>query len=179
MKRKVFAAVALSVVLAAPAFADWRVDVGADVPWGIGAVLSGFGGSTSAGINVLENYLFLVPEVGFHYQFAAGPVRLGLGLRAFSLVLESLAWPNAFAEVNLGPIAVDLNVGGGAFLAFGLFNDLTTGSLIIPDLSAYLKLGKVFRVGVGAMYFYFPSQSWSGNAFPYVIYLSGKFSFRF
>ncbi len=177
MKKKMLVAVAVGLLVAGTAFADWRIDVGADIPWGIGSVVSGFGGGSQSDINVLQNFVFLVPEGNFLYQWPVGPLNLGVGVRAFSLVLESVAWPNAFAELNLGPIAVDLNVGGGAFLFFGLFNELTTGTVVIPDLSAYFKIGKVFRVGAGGMLFYDPSIV--TTSLPYAIYLAGKFSFTF
>lgn len=177
MKKTILTTVVLSVLLAAPAFAEWRIDAGVDVPWGVGNAISTLGGSSTSGVNILESGVFPVPEGNFLYQAPVGPVKLGIGIRAFSLIVESAAWPNAMAEVNLGPVAIDLQVGGGVFLFFGLFSDLTTGAVVIPDLSAYFKLGKIFRLGGGGMLFYDPNLSSSGV--PYVIYLAGKLSFTF
>lgn len=179
MRKKLLIAIAVSLLSAATAFADWRVDVGADIPWGIGSVTSSFGGGSQSGINLLQNFVFLVPDGDILYQWPVGPLNLGVGARAFSLILETVAWPSAFAELNLGPVALDLSVGGGAFLFFGLYNSLTTGTVIIPDLAAYFKIGKIFRVGGGGMVFYDPNVVSSGAGLPYAIYLSGKFSFTF
>lgn len=179
MRKKTLIVVALSVLIAGHAFSEWRIDVGADVPWGIGAVVSDLGGSSQTNVNVLQNFVFLVPEGNFLYQFPIGPIKLGAGVRAFSLVLESVAWPNAFAEVNLGPVAIDLNLGGGIFFLFGLYNNIATSSLVIPDLSAYFKLGKSFRIGGGGIMFYDMDSSTRGSIVPYSIYLAAKFSFTF
>lgn len=179
MRKKTLVAIVLGVILAGHAFGEWRIDVGADIPWGIGTVVSGYGDTSQGGVNVLQNFVFIVPEANMLYQFPVGPVNLGVGVRAFSLVLETIAWPNAFAEVNVGPVAIDFNIGGGAFLFFGLYTNLTTSAVIIPDLSAYFKLGKIFRIGLGGMLFYNPQTVGNIGYVPYTIYLSGKFSFKF
>lgn len=179
MKKKILIVAALCVLIAGPAFSEWRIDAGADVPWGIGAVVSDLGAQSNTSTNVLSHFVFLIPEGNFLYQFPVGPVKLGAGVRAFSLVLETIAWPNAFAEVNLGPVAIDLNVGGGFFFMFGLYNDLRSSSLVIPDLSAYYKIGKIFRIGGGGILFYDLNPTTRGNVVPYSLYLGAKFSFTF
>lgn len=179
MKKKIPIVILFSILIAGPAFSELRVDVGADIPWGIGAVISGFSDPSQTSVNVLQNFVFLVPEGNVLYQFPLGPVKLGAGIRAFSLILETIAWPNALAELNLGPVAVDLNLGGGVYFLFGLYNQLSTSSVIVPDLSAYFKIGKTFRVGGGGIFFYDLNSATRGSAVPYAIYLAGKFSFTF
>lgn len=179
MRKKTLLILALSLLIAGHAFSEWRIDVGADVPWGIGAVVSDLQGQASTNVNVLQNFVFLVPEGNFLYQFPVGPVKIGAGVRAFSLVLETVAWPNALAEVNLGPVAIDLNLGGGLFFFFGLYNHLSTSSVVIPDLSAYFKLGKTFRIGGGGLLFYDLNSSTRTTVVPYSVYLAAKFSFTF
>ncbi len=169
---------ALFAILAMPLFAEMRIDVGADIPINMGVAVSGIGGTTQTqSIDVLTNYLFLLPEASVMYQVPVGPMNFGIGVRGLSFIVESLIWPNLFAEANLGPVAIDFNVGGGAFLFFGLYNHLGTGSVWIPDLSAYFKIGKVFRLGAGVALLLGPDVSAGTSVVPYVFYFGGKFSF--
>jgi len=87
-------------------------------------------------------------------------------------------WPNAFAEIDLGPVVVEAQVGGGGFLFFGLVSDFQTGRVFFPDLSAWLKLGKEgnLRLGAGAIGVYLPEQT---SDLPIVFYLGGKIALTF
>ncbi len=180
MRRKMLIVAILLTVLALPAFAELRLDFGLDVPVGLGAAASdSAGNSQSVQLDVLSSYVFLLPEASLLYQIPAGPVKLGLGVRAFSLVLETVVYPNLLAELNLGPVAVDLNVGGGAFLFFGLANQFSTGAVIVPDLSAYLKLAKIFRIGVGGALIYSSDLYSASKTLPWVVYLAARISLTF
>jgi len=101
-------------------------------------------------------------------------VKLGVGVRAFTLILETALWPNAFAELHLGPVAFEAQVGGGLFALVGLYNNVKAGNLFFPDLSVWYKIGKkqLFRLGGGVMGFYFPEIASEGIAFAF--YLGGK-----
>jgi hypothetical protein len=177
--KRVFIALAIFAVVAAAGFADWRADIGVDIPWQLGATVEqGVLGDDpqNESLNVLAELTILLPEVMIGYEGRLGPVNVGAGARVFTFILESLLYPAAFAEVDVGPVAVNLNVGGGGFLFFGLANQFQTANLWIPDLSAHLKLGESLRVGVGMASFLGGETQ---QVFPYVIYLSGKFVVRF
>jgi hypothetical protein len=152
MKYFVIVAV-LVLVLAAPAFAQFRIDLGAIVPMTVGT-LSGSGVETSGEIGAfLREHILPFPEASFYYQFNAGPVRLAPGVRAFTLILESLLWPNVLVELALGPVFIDAQLGGLFFVAFGLANNADAGKVLIPDLSVWVGLGKkrTFRLGGGVL----------------------------
>jgi len=171
MKRVVLIAIVIAL-LAAPAFAQFRLDVGVIVPRGAG--ISGDNGSVGG---VLADWPFIpIPEAGLYYQWDLGLLKLGVGARAASLLLETFLWPNAIAEVDLGPVAIEGQFGGGAFAVFGLANSTATGKVFFPDLSAWLKIGKKgnFRLGAGVIGVYAPGSSLFGNNMLYLVYLAGK-----
>lgn len=164
------------VVVATSGFAQFRADIGFDIPWRLGAtVTNAAGDQVSESLDVLSEFTFLLPDLMFSYEGVVGPVHLGVGARMFTLILESIAYPAAFAELDLGQLTVNFNVGGGAFLFFGLYNDLATGQLFLPDLSAHLKLGQSFRVGLGTIGLV---GELLPDANPFIVYLSGKFVVR-
>ena len=160
------------------AFAQFRIDLAIDVPVKIGISVSDLeGDSTNESIDVLEFGTFPVPEALFAYQTSLGPVKVGGGLRVFSLILESIAWPHIYSEIDLSPIVINAGIGGGAFMMFGLYNDVNTANLFIPDMHIAYKFGDTFRLGIGAMGF--TGSDIYSDAFPYMIYLTGRFSLLF
>lgn len=175
MKKVVLALLILAVVGTA-GFADGRADIGMAIPWKLGATLSSSLGDNED-LNILSEFTFLVPQVFLGYEFGIGPVNLGVGGRLYTLILESVAMPAAFAEVVLGPVALNLNVGGGGFLFFGLYNNLLTEPLLLPDISAHIRLGKSLHLGLGTTVIMHPDIP--EDVLPYIIYLSGKFVVRF
>jgi hypothetical protein len=175
MKKVLLVVVAL-VLLGTAAFADGRADIGIAVPWKLGTTLSDSIGDTEE-LNVLANFTFLVPQLFLGYEFELGPVNLGLGGRLYTLIFESVASPAAFAELELGPVALNLNVAGGGFLFFGLYNDFATAPLFLPDLSAHVRLGKSLHLGLGTTFIM--HRDLPEGVRPYVLYLSGKFIVRF
>jgi hypothetical protein len=173
MKRAALLFFILALV-AVPAFSQLRLDIGVDVPRGIGAVLQGDTQISKDAVDFFSNYVFPFPEAALHYQFDFGMVKLGVGARAFTFILETAIWPNAFAELNLGPLAIEAQAGGGLFALVGLYNSVKAGKVFMPDLSAWFKIGKkqLFRLGGGAMGIYLPEVTTEGMAFVY--YLGGK-----
>lgn len=178
MRLKVLA-LALFAMLAAPAFSQLRLDVGVDLPRNVGAVLGSQVQTSGTVGSALSATFFPFPEAALYYQFGGSLLHFGVGLRAFTFIIESIAWPNAYAEVVLGPVAIEAQVGGGLFAAFGLANSLTTGALVFPDLSAWLRLGKSFRLGGGAIAVYLPDSLGGSAGLPFLLYFGGKASILF
>jgi hypothetical protein len=149
------------VLLSMPAFADFRLDLGFDVPISLG------GGG--------ESIPFLpIPEVCLYYMWNVGPVNMGAGLRAFTFIIESAAWPNFIAEYTTGPVVFEAQLGGVFLVAFGAFGSTSTfGSVLIPDLSAWFKIGKTgaFRLGGGILGLYATSLS---SSIGWQLYFGGK-----
>jgi hypothetical protein len=42
----------------------------------------------------------------------------------YSLILLSALWPNVIAELDLGPAVLEAQLGGGAFMFFGLVSEV-------------------------------------------------------
>jgi hypothetical protein len=173
MKRTVLLTLILALV-GGMAFGQLRVDVGIALPIGIGAVLEGSSLEMSSTVGDFLSSTFLpLPEAGLHYQFDLGMVKLGVGARAFTFILETMLWPNAFVELDLGQFVAEAQLGGGAFVLLGLSSDFRTGRVFFPDLSVWLKLGQKqsIRLGAGIIGIYLPEQS---SSFPVVVYIGGK-----
>lgn len=160
------------------AFAQFRIDLAIDIPAKIGVSISDLdGGSANESIDVLEFGTFPVPEALFAYQTSLGPVKVGAGVRVFSLILVSMAWPHIYTEIDLSPIVINAGIGGGGFMMFGIVNTMDTANLLIPDMHIAYKFGDTFRLGIGAMGF--TGTDLSTDVFPYIIYLTGRFSILF
>jgi hypothetical protein len=156
MTRKTFlvvVAVALMLGAAFNAGAQVRLDMDVNVP-----VYVGF---TSAGAaqGAWNSYFIPFPDAKLSYQFPLGPVRLGAGVRVFSIIIENFLYPELYAELDLDPFVVGLSVGGLAFLEFGLLTSLLQSAgvstltgfheVILPDLSVAYKVNDWFRIGGG------------------------------
>ena len=179
MKKTVFF-ILIVLIIVPSAFSQFRLDMGVKVPVSLGVKFSELAGNTDTSYNIIKNFTFLFPEVAGTYQFNLGPVKLGAGVQLYTLILESIAWPMAFAEFDFSPViplVVNAKLGGLAYMLFGLYNHAGTGNLVIPELNAYFKLGKSFRLGGGVMVF--TSKDFTSDTFPYALYLTGNFSTTF
>ena len=173
--KKFMIVLAILVLVAVPTFAQWRLDVGAVVPRGVGLSIGGTTDTKISGVDMASWPFIPFPEAAIYYTGELGPVSLGVGARAFTLILETILWPNAFVELNLGPVALEAQVGGGFFAMFGLASATETGKVFLPDLSAWFKIGKKgnFRLGGGLIGLYMPEIT-DTDAIPFLLYLGGK-----
>lgn len=182
MKKRVFlVALLVLAVGVGTSFAQVRFDLSVDYPFGMGMVFSSYGmgdGSPQASFTNIAQY-FMFPEFSVHYQFGDGAFKAGIGARFFTLVLESIGWPNAFVELSLGKISVTAQFGGGYFLLFGLFSTTGSGAVFFPDLSVRYQISDTFSMGLGALAVYLPDvlSSLGTTAFPMVIYANARFTF--
>jgi hypothetical protein len=154
MTKKAVLVLLVLALMAAPVFAGFRADLGINVPFGSGVYSGGtldwkfFGSGGSFPV-------IPIPEVGLSYQVPLGFIHLGVGIRALPLIVANVAWPNAYAEFNLGPVVLEAQVGGGAigYYIAGGKPGLYTGAVLLPDVSVWLAPGpkRSFRIGVGAL----------------------------
>jgi hypothetical protein len=174
--KKVFIVALLLAIVALPAvFAEFRLDMAIDVPFGAGAVSTELGESES--IDILE-YAILLPEFSGAFQGSFGPVNIGGGIRVFTLILQSVAWPMVYAELDFDRLALAANVGGGLFMTFGIVGSASDFTqFFVPDVSAWFKFSERFRVGAGFIALTHPEFG-AGN-FLYLGYLSGRFTLLF
>lgn len=173
MKKVAIALVALLILAAPAAFAQFRVDAGFNAPLRVG--ISGLPGVSSDPIEVPA---FLpLPFVQLSYSPSIGPINLGVGLKAYTLIILNLAWPTVYAEIDLHPIVLQASVGGGFLFYFGAIGSgVLDTNMVMPELAAFLKLGKTGRLGLGAMTFI---ASENQEVFPYLIYGTLQFAFPF
>jgi hypothetical protein len=159
--------------LAAPSMAQMRLDIGIDVPKGVGNALPS--GIDSGVSDFLSKAFIPFPEAALYYQWDLGMIKLGAGVRAYTVILASVLWPNAFAEFDLGPLAVEAQIGGGIFAYYAVTSGgIESGKVFFPDLSAWYAFGqkRIFRLGCGAMGILLPDQS--TGSLPFVFYLGAK-----
>jgi hypothetical protein len=188
MMRKTFllvVAVALMLGAAFDAGAQVRLDMDVNVPI--------YAGYTAAGTaeGAWNSYFIPFPDAKLFYQFSLGPVNLGAGVRVFTVIIENFLYPELYAELDLNPFVVSLNVGGLAFLEFGLLTSLLQGvgvttltgfhEVILPDLSVAYKVNDWFRI-CGGVFMISPfGQSLGGVLSNNVFagYVSAKFIVMF
>jgi hypothetical protein len=174
MKKIVFFGIIILMVIPG-VFAQVRLDLAIDIPVTIGITADTGDDTIDESINFLKDIgTFTFPTAMAAYQWSFGPVKTGVGLKGYSMIIESVFWPVIYAEVDLSPIVIHANIGGLGFLYFGLGTGTTTSSLIIPDFHIAYKFGKTFRLGIGAMAL--PGIDGLEGITPYSIYLTGRFS---
>jgi hypothetical protein len=160
MKRKALIALVAVLLLCAGAVsvsAQLRLDINVNVPLYFGAFASGY---QSSGFN---SYFIPFPEAQLAYQFGEGTFHWGVGVRAFTFIVENVMFPTAFVEFALDPFVLSANVGGFAFLEFGLLSATLASahinnlsgfhSVILPDFSVGFKVNDWFRISGGAFMF--------------------------
>ncbi len=150
--------------------AQMRLDVCIDKP-----LYLGFGTSENpdlGGIDVTSVWI-LFPELQLTYQFGTPFLHGGIGARMFTFILQSVLYPCAFVEMQLGPVTANLNIGGGWFGTFGLAGGSSaTGALFFPDLNVGVNLNDWFRLG-GGIFAAWAQAIPSGVA--YAVYINARF----
>ncbi|RKX78869.1 MAG: hypothetical protein DRP70_04100 [Spirochaetes bacterium] len=163
-------AVLLTLLLVATAGvnAESQWDITLNVPYYAGLK------SSTGDIGDFSQYMFLIPDVKWNYYFGPEWLHFGVGLRLWSLVLESSIYPILSLESNLGNFVINANIGGGLILFFGLANDFLADAVFIPEVSVAYRLGKKkrFSIGTGALFIVAPnvvglenSSAFVGTAF--------------
>lgn len=133
-------------------FAESQWDISLSFPYYAGIE------TDDGGVGEFSDYLFVMPDVKWNYYFGSEQLHFGVGMRLWTLLIESAMYPIVSVESNIGNWVFNANVGGGVFLLFGIVNSLETSSLVIPDISVAYKFGKkkIFSVGTGAMFLLSP-----------------------
>ncbi|MDR2575299.1 MAG: hypothetical protein LBC52_02530 [Treponema sp.] len=92
-------------------------------------------------------------DAGLYGQYTFGMLNMGIGLRAFSLIVLNVFSPSIYAELNLWRLTLNAQITGGALYVFPLY--LIAGPYFIPELSVWYTLNKSkssqMRLGVGAL----------------------------
>lgn len=174
--KRVFLLVAFIAVLAVPAFSQFRIDLGFDVPLTVGVIGQGEIQTSNDVGEFLREHILPFPEASFYYQFEVGPLKLAPGVRVFTFILESVLWPNLMAELQFDRVFIQAQLGGLFFLSFGLANSADYGAVLFPDLSIWVGLGEErrFRLGGGVIGLMLPDLTTEGMGF--APYLGAKIS---
>jgi hypothetical protein len=178
MKKKALVVLVAVLLLGSAFSASAQVRLDVDLNWpligGIQLSSSIFG---SSGGNVdLSSWHLLLPDLRLYYQFGDEVFRGGLGLRMYTVILESLFFPEAYLEVNLKPIVINASLGGFVFGVFGLYTNVSTADLLLPELSAYWAITDWFRLGGGVLFFVPTSTN---SVFGYIGFIGARFVFVF
>jgi hypothetical protein len=190
MKRLILV-LAITAAVIVPASAQMRIDLGLWKPLGIGFTqVPEVNSELEKANDVISSQIWLmIPEVGAYYEFNLKPLPLkfGVGVRALTAIIATAGYPNAFAELELGPLEIEAQI-GGLFFGYYVLNTIggEFGKVFIPDLSAWLALGKnkSFRIGGGATMLYAPdavnelNDSSGRTVIPFIYYASAKFVIR-
>lgn len=179
MKKKALIALVVVLLLCAGALnVSAQVRLEGNLSWPVlgGIKLdSSIYGSSGSSVD-LSQYHLLLPDFRIYYQFGDGILRGGIGARVYSLIIESIIYPEAFIEVELTPIVLEASLGGYVFGVFGLYNNVTTAQLMIPDLNVGWAIAPWFRLGAGVLMFAPLNGNWSQN-FGYIGYIGARFIF--
>jgi hypothetical protein len=178
MRRRHIGAVVAAVLLctcAAGAGAQFRLDFEIALPVFQGLNPGDLGISGGA---TISRYLFLLPGVEAAYQFDEGPVRFGVGARAVTFILESLAWPDTFVEMDINHVVIRGDLGGGFFLSFGGVNQVPRNSWtwVVPQIDIGFTLSDSFRLSGGAIALA-PLDNLSN--FGFLLYVNARFTVLF
>lgn len=174
MKRRHIVAVVVAVLLCAEAVgasAQLRFDFEVAFPVFEGINLGDLGVSGGA---TISQYLFLLPMIEATYQFGEGPVRFGVGAKAVTFIIESLLWPNAFIEIDLNPVVIRGDLGGGVFLSFGRVNQVpdTSWTWVIPQIDVSFAHTDWFRLSGGVIAL---APFDTMNKFGFLLYVNARF----
>lgn len=165
--------VVLSSLVGTNAFAQFRMDIDINVPFSatlVSDIMAINGGTNAASTSI--PFTFLVPDVKALGQAELGIVRLGGGVRLFSIILETILFPEVFAEVKLGPVAANLSLGGYAYGLVGIYSNLHFWNVMTIDASLGFDVTNWFRAQVG---FFGLTPFDDMNNFVGVVYAGGKF----
>ena len=166
----IFLAVLIGFLAIVPVSADSQVDIGLHIPYRIGIE------SEDQDFNEAIDYAFLVPDVKWNYFFLDDTLKVGVGARLFTVILESFVYPIVTVEAEMNNFVISAHAGGFAFFFFGLYNDLQTGSILLPEVSVAYRFNDWFSLGTGAMFFFAPETA-DFNNFAYVGDIFARFTF--
>jgi hypothetical protein len=123
-----------------------------------------------------NEYIIPIPDLRLAYYWGTDSLRFGPGLRILSIIQVSVVYPLLFAELDVGPLVIHANVGGGAYLANAILQTRAdVYEYLVPEISIAYRLTETVQVGTGGDIFL---ASGDGGDFNNVAYL-GTFFLRF
>lgn len=175
--KKILICMVLILCISVPAaFSQFRFEIGASAPITVGAFDSSTSDFADIGSILDEVGIIPIPNLALLLQLDAGPIKLGAGIKAWTALIASAAYPIVQAELALGALSIDASLGGYFLAYYGVPNTFGFEEIgaFIPDLSVWLGIGKknAFRIGGGAMGLI--PTSFDLTTVPYVVYAGLK-----
>jgi len=175
--KKILICMTLILCISVPAaFSQFRFEIGASAPITFGAFDSETAGFADVGGMLDEVGIIPIPNLALLLQLDAGPIKLGAGIKAWTALVASVAYPIVQAEIALGALSIDASLGGYFLAYYGIPNTFGFEEIgaFIPDISAWLGIGKknAFRIGGGAMGLI--PTTFDLTVVPYVVYAGLK-----
>jgi len=165
----------LILIAAQSAVAQFRFEMGFNTPVGYGVLNDkGIYGEFT---NVLKEVGFLpIPFASVHVGMFDQGGGIGVGIKAHSAIIATIAYPSIMGEVSLSKCSVEASVGGLYalhYLVGGSFG-ITPIPALVSELSIWYPWGRkgILRVGVGVSAI-FPSD-FSFSEMPYVGWIGLK-----
>lgn len=176
MKRKgqlvfLFMCTLMLVGIVGQATAEMQIDIGVNVPYYLGIK------AEDDDVGDTLDWVFLLPDVKFNWLHDLGPVRVGGGIRLWTFIIQSVAYPILSVEADVGPVVLNANMGGGAFLFFGLWNSVEFSKVFLPEVSVAYRFTEGFSVGTGALLLFAPEVT-DLSSFGYMGTVFARFTIR-
>ena len=140
-----------------------------------GLNISNLTGSSSYSYDLSGLHIPL-PYVELAYQFGDSPIRGGVGLRSYTLLVEFLGWPMGYVELTIDQLVLRAELGGFAFFLLGVYNDFTLNSHLLPDIQVSYAIAPWFRVGAGVLGL---ATFDNFNTFGWLFYINARFVLSF
>jgi hypothetical protein len=155
MKKRLFVAAIMVLAMTPILFAQIRFEIGANAPIKVGYISNLQTQSASFVDAISQVGIIPIPNLSLFLQADLSVIKLGVGLRAQSVLIFSAAYPLIQAELALGALAIDASIGGYYFGYYGLggIYGIQNLGILLPDLSAWFGFGKsrTFRIGGGVI----------------------------
>jgi hypothetical protein len=178
MKRKLVLMVLVATLFlgaTAAARADVRLDFDVPVLLSAGLNVSDLTGSSAISFD-LSNFHIPLPYAMLAYQFGDSFLRGGIGVRAYTVLIEFVGWPMGYVEVELDRLVLRAELGGFGVVALGVTNSLLTTDIVISDFQLGYAVFPWLRLGAGVL-LAAPPSNFSNNG--WLFYVNARFTFDF
>lgn len=170
--RTVLLILAFTVAAAAPVAAGPQLDIGVNIPLAVGISVDGE--------NAMEEIPFHIPipDLMFNYFFIESPIKLGVGVRVWTIIVLTGGYPIATVEFETNRLLLNAHIGGGIFGYLSPIPEgsgIETGRVFLPEVSAAFRFTDWFSAGISVLGVMVPELT---DGFGYTVNLLGRFRVR-
>jgi len=173
MTRRTILVLLLAAAAIAPAAADSQVDIGVNVPVVIGVSYQGERASEQIPVRLP------IPDLMYNYYFLDNGLKLGVGVRVWTIILATGAYPIASVEFETKRLLLNAHIGGGIFGYLTPVPEVSgteTGRVFLPEVSAAFRFTDWFSVGGAFLGVYVPELTQDGLGYLFNVF--GRFRVR-